>query len=150
MRPFVFVDVDGVLNYLGPTRDGDLADLGVSWPATNDANLDALAAVFIPVWSTAWGERANERFDRDWPIVPLGPVPDWAMRPGGGSWKLEAVRRFAGGRPAAWIDDDVHDDMLEWARNRAAATRIVPIHNHRGLTDDDVDRLIVWSVRNGG
>jgi len=63
-----------------------------------------------------------------------------------GHWKLAAIAAHAGGRPLAWIDDDVNDAAREWARRREAPTIIVETEPATGLTADLAQRLRAWAL----
>ena len=51
---------------------------------------------------------------------------DGRARFGSAHWKLEALDRYAGERPLAWVDDCIDETCQAWAVERAAPTLLVP------------------------
>ena len=64
---------------------------------------------------------------------------------GSADWKLGAIERYAGDRPAAWVDDSLDDVCRAWARGRGAPTLLIETNSVEGLTDAHVDRLLRWA-----
>jgi hypothetical protein len=62
-------------------------------------------------------------------------------------WKLAAVDRHAGRRPAAWIDDAFDDSCHAWAEARRAPTLLVTTDPAVGLTGEHVTDLTAWARR---
>jgi hypothetical protein len=104
------------------------------------------------VWATGWEERANEHLPyllglgREYPTLTFDYDPEW----GTAHWKVSAVERFAGERPAAWIDDSFNEACRSWARDREAPTLLVHTDPAIGLTDELVEELEDWSRRHAG
>jgi hypothetical protein len=105
--------------------------------------LQELSEVFTLVWATNWEDRANLVLAPALGIEPL-PVIYFATRRGrpGQSLKLGAVKAFAGNQPLAWLDDEVGDDMLAWARERRVPTLVRTIYPRVGMSDGDVAALL--------
>ena len=62
-------------------------------------------------------------------------------------WKLDAIERFAGERPLAWVDDALDQECREWAAARAAPTLLVQTDPRAGLTEMEVAELTGWARR---
>ena len=97
-----------------------------------------LAEVYELIWATGWEDRANDHLPL---ILGLpGELPclrfDGRARFGTAHWKLEALERYAGDRPLAWIDDSLDESCYEWAAGAPAPTLLVPTESrhrdHRG------------------
>lgn len=153
-RPLLLVDVDGVISLFGfdPARppDGNFLIVdGVAHFLSADAagHLLKLCEWFEPAWCTGWEEKANEYLPHalglpgPWPYLEFaGPAA-----PGSGHWKLEAVERYAGARPLAWVDDG-HDERTEaWAQARGAPTLLVRPEPRTGLTRQQCAALVDWA-----
>jgi hypothetical protein len=96
-------------------------------------------------------------------VIGIGPLPviefdlpreDTGSEnspPGGsvaGHWKLEALDRFAGGRPVAWIDDSLDQSCFQWAERREAEgcpTLLVPTEPDLGIEEAQVAVLELWA-----
>lgn len=109
-------------------------------------------------WGTTWEHEANRL------IAPLLGLPELAQvarfpRPGfrwtGQTWKLEGMRTFAAqpemaDRPVIWLDDDLHDDAIDWARERTAGgapTAIVQVNGGSGFRQRHVEWIESWLER---
>jgi hypothetical protein len=156
--PILLIDVDGVISLFGALQTGPAVDSALL-PALVDgvphflsrhagARLTSLSDVFQCVWCTGWEERAEEHLPRllglpgGWPHIVFAevPVPD-------AHWKLAAIDGYAGpSRPLAWIDD-AHDTRCEaWAQARPGPTLLIGTDPAEGLTDEQVERLLVWAA----
>jgi hypothetical protein len=112
------------------------------------------------VWCTTWSHEANTRIG---PAIGLPPLPvvefpatDLAADGSGwlqtGSWKWDAVARYAAGRPVAWLDDD-HDD-LHFAPARAAfesaragtSTLLCHCDPRTGLLPEHRNQVRTWAA----
>lgn len=157
-RPILFVDVDGVISLF------DLADSArprgaLHWidgvehciPAELPIRLERLSRRFELVWATGWEHRANERLA---PLLGLAELPtltfDGPAVFGTARWKLDAIGDYAGQRPAAWVDDSLDGECLEWARRRSAPTLVIRAESAVGLTEAHVDELLSWADRFDG
>jgi hypothetical protein len=155
--PILFVDVDGVISLFGfAPGDGTLPGPlywidGVAHciPEEIGERLRSVAEEFELVWATGWEERANEHLPfllklpfRDLPSLTF----DGRAVFGSAHWKLDAIDEYAGDRPAAWIDDNIDDTCLAWARAREAPTLIVETESSKGMTDEHVTLLLAWAT----
>ena len=170
MKPVLLLDVDGVLAPLADPppdgyawrRVGALGSLALA-VAANTRRLRRLAAAFDVVWCTARERDAADILgplhglpERPWVAFgtvrpPGGPIIVPA-NPTGGSWKLPGVdawvRAHAGGRPVAWLDDDLGGDCRAWARARSsdeAPTLLVDVEPVCGVEDRHVEGLLAFA-----
>jgi hypothetical protein len=153
-RPVLFVDVDGVISLFGfnpsdspPGRfhsiDGILHCIGHDAAA----RLARLAERYELVWATGWEEKANEYLVHILGMPGELPVLTFDGRAvfGTAHWKLEAIEEYAGGRPAAWIDDNLDERAETWASRRAAPTLLVRTESPIGIGEEHVELLLRWA-----
>ena len=145
-RPYLLIDVDGVLNPFGAGRapDGfarhELLGYDVWLSPRHGLWLNGLVTWFDLVWATTWEHDAPRLIA---PILELPndfPVIEFRQSEGE-TWKLRDVARFAGNRPLAWIDDDLLGDAFAWADQRTAPTLLIRTSPNVGLVEQDVWRL---------
>jgi hypothetical protein len=154
-RPILFVDVDGVISVFGFPHDGPAPGRFYSVDGLphcishgSGERLLRLARTFELVWATGWEERANEHLPhllglgRELPTLAFDEEPQW----GTAHWKLSAIERYAGERPAAWIDDSFNDACWEWASARSAPTLLVRTEPAIGMKDAHVTALEEWAA----
>lgn len=155
-RPVLFVDVDGVISLFGFERDRAPAGtyhlvegLHHFISASAGRRLARLSEAFELVWATGWERRANEYLPallelpaHELPTVTFNEIPVW----GAAHWKVAAVDRYAGDRPAAWIDDSLDRSCERWAESRRAPTLLVHTRPEVGITEEDVERLLEWAA----
>ena len=152
-RPVLFVDVDGVISlfgWRGALHDAPGRFLNVEGithcigHACGDL-LGRLAERFELVWATGWEEKANDHLPallgleaRELPVLTF----DGRAVFGTAHWKIDAIDRYAGDRPAAWIDDNLDERCERWARDRAAPTLLVRTEPATGIEPEHVERLL--------
>jgi HAD domain in Swiss Army Knife RNA repair proteins len=156
VKPILFVDVDGVISLFGSAPGIREMPGPFHWidgvahciPPAGGERLRRLAERYELVWATGWEEKANEYLphilglrDRDLPCLSF----DGRAVFGTAHWKLEAIEEYAGGRPAAWIDDSLDDTCRHWAASRPAPTLLVETTSSEGLTEEQVRRLLDWA-----
>jgi hypothetical protein len=141
-RPLLILDVDGVL--LPLTRDSS-APAPSGFRAARAWSFDVLVPVHLPsalgefaasfelVWCSDWEHAANRE------VAPLFGLPELPTLTrgrgrGGGWWKLDAVREYAGERPLVWADDQMSSTARRWATERNASTLLLRPHRERGLS----------------
>ncbi len=160
-RPLLLLDVDGVLNVLGPgpgcrMRDVVAGGSVVRFRADLPDVLARLGKRFELVWATTWESAANDCLAEPFglPALPqvsfsAHPETDWVGPDE--TWKLPAVREAVGDRPCAFLDDDLGQDAHAWARYRAASvpTLVLDVDPSTGLTDADVERLLKFAASLG-
>ncbi|GAA3111041.1 hypothetical protein GCM10020254_66440 [Streptomyces goshikiensis] len=67
--------------------------------------------------------------------------------PRGTFWKTQYVLEYAGGRPFAWIDDDITDLDREYVDQRHPARALLLRADERiGLLRADFDALAAWAA----
>jgi hypothetical protein len=160
-KPLLLVDVDGVLSLFGfdagspPPGRPALID-GVPHLLSEQAAevLRAVSPQYDCAWCTGWEDRAGEHLPwlldlpRGWPFVSLEAARG-AAGPGlsvAGHWKLDAIDRFARGRPLAWIDDALDQECFDWAAARPAPTLLVECDPAVGLVRDAERALLEFAA----
>ncbi|MBN6038302.1 HAD domain-containing protein [Amycolatopsis sp. 195334CR] len=154
--PLLFLDVDGPLIPFGLTAYPALGPPDDSNPLLSRLDpghgprLAALACDLL--WATTWMHDANEI------IAPRLGLPELAVvawpepsavddldERAGLHWKTRALVDRAGGRPFAWVDDEITDVDRAWVsahhRGSALLHRVDPRY---GLTDADYTALEGW------
>ena len=153
-RPVLFLDVDGVISLFGFQRSGPPPGTfhsidGILHCIGSDAadRLRRLAGTYELVWATGWEEKANEYLVHILELPGDLPVLTFEGRAvfGSSHWKLEAIDEYAGGRPAAWIDDNLDERAEKWAHKRHAPTLLVRTDSALGITDEHVETLLRWA-----
>lgn len=150
--PLLLLDVDGVLNpYAASTCPAGYTEHRffrgedpVRLCLAHGPWLQELAARFQLVWATAWGREANRLLAPllqlpQLSTVPFPPIPFDPLE------KLEAVVRYVGDRPVAWIDDALTPEAYAWAAKRAAPTLLISIDPADGLTRLAIERVLRWA-----
>lgn len=173
-KPLLMVDIDGVISLFGAPQIEDLqASAGVRPGAPTDAqtlegrfcsidgiphflslsaaaHLLALTEVFDVVWASGWEERANEHLPHllgvpaELPFLRFSGEPD-ELGSKHAHWKLQAIDSYAGGRPLAWIDDNLNAACQDWANARSAPTLLVATVPEHGLTSHETRLLMAWA-----
>jgi hypothetical protein len=155
------VDIDGVISLFGgpAALTGDVSERAVDGSfhsiegiphflsAIAAAHLLDLAEHFELVWASGWEERADEHLPHLLGLPSGMPFLrfDRAVGRSNAHWKLDAIERFAGRRPLAWIDDALDDECRDWAAARGAPTLLVQTDPRVGLTDSEVAALTAWA-----
>lgn len=156
-RPILALDVDGVISLFGfegpPGEAPGRFHLinGMAHCISDDVGgrINRLADRYEVIWATGWEDRANERLPH---LLGLpGELPfltfDGQARFGTAHWKIDAIDRFAGDRPLAWVDDCIDDSCHAWAESRSAPTLLVPTDSFAGLTEEATEHLLAWAER---
>jgi hypothetical protein len=156
-RPLLMVDIDGVISLFGapaPTgrgsREGSFHSIeGMPHflSATAAAHLLALSRRFELVWASGWEERANEHLPHLLGLPKGMPFLSFERSVGRSNahWKLDAIGRYAAGRPLAWVDDAFNAACHEWALERPSPTLLVQTDPEVGLTEREALRLEGWA-----
>ena len=158
MRPFLLLDVDGVLNPFAAAQCPagfveydffpDVQPVRIC--TAHGAWLAELRPHFEFVWATAWAEEANRLLA---PLLGLDALPCIRVPPPpfAPAVKFRGVREFVGDRAFAWIDDDFAPEAILWARRRPAAALLLFADPEYGLTRRLVDECLRWvGVEPGG
>lgn len=169
MKPWLLIDVDGVLN-VSPSQhrpDGAWTEHVVEdrngIPYRLHLNqihgewLDGLTDAFALVWCTTWTRIASATIGpliglpAGLPYVPLGD-PRYSDHQVGVCWKTPLVHFWLEGRSAAWIDDDIttrdSDGLVTPAGPegiRSPAALALQIDPNVGLLTEHVETLRAWA-----
>lgn len=108
------------------------------------------ALPFDLVWATTWEDEANTYLA---PVLglPQLPVIIWstprAEPPGGVFWKTPGIVAWAGGRPFAWLDDQITEADHEWVTGHHAGPALLHRIDPRvGLRPEDFAVLAAWAA----
>jgi hypothetical protein len=150
-RPLALIDVDGVLNPYGAVTcpsgyaEHDLfpGEDPVRVCASHGPLLLSLAEHAELTWATSWDDNANRLLG---PLLGLPELPYIpCFQPQINHYdKFPAIARGVGPRPLVWFDDLHSVQAVEWARHRAAPTRLIHVDPAVGLTGDDVELAIAF------
>lgn len=154
MKPLLFIDVDGVLNRLVlglpdipehlTYREVLHRESGGTFPLHMDrADADRLLSLTDVVdlaWGTTWEHEANETIG-PWLGLPKLPV---ATR-GEDFSKVPGMRRLAGNRPFAWLDDDIWAQDYRLLEQHPAKVLPVKVDEVTGLTDEHIAQVRQWA-----
>lgn len=160
MKPILLVDIDGVLNVFGWSWDGyeppttGLEDVfeakgyKIRFPTGLKERMAKLNDAFECVWATTWEDEARAHiapklgFGFGWDVIHFGSHPRQT------TWKLPDVEAWcdknAEDRRVAWVDDDLHGDAADWARDRGN-TLLVSTAHETGLTQPLTTMLLSWA-----
>jgi hypothetical protein len=150
--PLLLMDVDGVLNPYPACPEGfseydffPQDDEPVRLAAVHREWLHELAASFEMVWTSGWGDEANEYLC---PHVGLPELPTIAFPslPSEPAAKVPAIAAFVVDRAVAWVDYLLTPEARTWARERSYPTLLVDVDHEIGLTRDAVDALLAWRL----
>ncbi len=165
-RPWLFLDVDGVLNaYELPRRpppdafDDFRPVEAMGFRLMLSAEMGRrLARLPVDIaWSTTWSPYVDEVIAGavGLPVgLPVAATPPASHDPlAFSNWKLAGVRSFLEGRrrPFVWLDDDALDlpgpdgaTPHEWAASLAMPTLLVAPSPLTGLRPGDLDAIATW------
>lgn len=159
-RPFLLLDVDGVLNpwlmHRLPAgyrhhQIGIFDVILAEWHGPAILELCRTAGLDL-VWATTWEDHANDEIaprvglPSDLPWIRFSDEDAGALVE---TWKLPAVQRAVGDRPCVWIDDDLWSDAWTWAEQRSEAgtpTLLVQPHPEQGLVAAHLDEVAIWAA----
>lgn len=144
--PYLLLDVDGVLFPIADEAppgyrritvrgfDFFMNDKHIAW-------LAELSSLYELVWATMWEQHAPRHVAPLYELPSDMPVIEFNTLPVDGNWKLPDVGRFCSGRPLAWIDDDLTNDVYTWAKTRQPPTLLIKPDPTLGMTQQHVDQL---------
>jgi hypothetical protein len=173
MKPYLFLDVDGVLNVrIMPYQehaievDADLVPqnaftrrfsgpsvtFNVRLPNSYSGWLAELAAVYELAWATTWEHLANTYLSPllelgELPVVELSahpPNPEEVRRDYVAEWKWRNLELFADGRPFAFVDDMAARVAANYPLTPGASRGALCVEY--GLTREHVDALLAFAV----
>ncbi|MFJ8538700.1 HAD domain-containing protein [Streptomyces sp. NPDC093591] len=161
----LFIDIDGTLLPFGAERPYPVHEPRFPLPQSAadhpllarvdpalGVRLARLAALGCElVWATTWMDDANTTLAPWLGLAPL-PVLDWPdegeepwLGPHGLHWKTRPLVAWAGGRPFAWVDDEISDADRAWVAAHHPAPALLHRVDHRyGLTARDFTVLEEW------
>ncbi|MFJ2937397.1 hypothetical protein ACIO8G_32090 [Streptomyces sp. NPDC087219] len=154
--PLLFLDVDGPLIPFGasgreyptyaPPPPPSVSPLLARLDPAQGPRLAALP--YALVWATTWEDDANAWVASRLGLaaLPLVRWPEDGPEPTPGvHWKVPGLVAWAGGRPFAWVDDEIGAADRDWVAahhpGRALLHRVDP---RQGLTAADFRTLAGW------
>ncbi|MFV2086580.1 HAD domain-containing protein [Micromonospora sp. LOL_021] len=158
-RPYVFLDVDGVLIPLAaratsrspsPHRAAHLDAIGNPLLERVDPEdgRRLLALDCQLVWATTWMAEANEVVAPllGLPELPVVAWPDSDDEPPRGvHWKTPFLTSWAAGHAFVWLDDEISDLDRRWvAEHHPGKALLHRVDPHLGLTDADFSTIGQW------
>jgi hypothetical protein len=151
-RPVLLLDVDGVLNPYGTVEcpegftEYDLfpGEESVRVCPAHGEWISELGYVFDVAWATGWNDDANHVLAPLLGIAAL-PVVTMPLPPFQPHEKVPPIARFAGERPAVWIDDLHPAQAWTWSADRPQPTLLIPVAPAVGLTRRVVDQALTWA-----
>ncbi|MGW1534260.1 hypothetical protein [Streptomyces aureus] len=165
-RPLLYLDVDGPLNPYAakPERrpEGYTTIRVALRPGRPlrvwlhpDHGRALLALDYELCWATSWMDAANRWIA---PVIGLPELP-WVdftgalfnERPDGVHWKTERIVTHAGGRPFAWVDDELSpaDDAFVTTHHPAPAL-LHHVNPRLGLREPDFEALRTFAADTTG
>ncbi|MEO3977723.1 HAD domain-containing protein [Streptomyces sp. CAU 1734] len=161
-KPFLFLDVDGVLNPAAPHPATDfeartLLGFRVLLSRRHGDWLHELSQVHELCWATTWEENANTHIAPalGLPQLPVVRFTGCAPQPGDprtpvlelfSAAKWAPLLRHAGPRPFAWLDDVIPPRLVRNSLLRRDRL-LLRVDARRGLERHHVDRLLAAPPR---
>ena len=161
-RPWLLIDVDGVLNPL-IVVDGfeihELRPIGWTGPPLNvqlsgrhGEWINALTDIFDLVWATTWEQSANVLIapivglPTDLPVIPFTEPRlrhNWNV-----SFKSPAVAAYVGSHPFVWLDDSITEADTAWFSQLPGVGPFLlqSIDPMVGLTEQDCQAVREWAA----
>jgi hypothetical protein len=168
MKPLLLLDVDGPLNpwqanpnrrpkdytthRLRPEGWKNLRKRPLRVWLKPSHGADLLALPFELVWCTTWTHEANQMIGPvlglpELPVVTFDPEWKLLTRDDGTYFKTHDVVSWAGGRPFAWVDDEISDFDREYvAANHAGPALLHHVSPRLGLLEPDFKALAAWAA----
>jgi hypothetical protein len=153
MKPFLFLDVDGVLNASPPIEGHQVTrKLGfpICIPPGTKERIASLVEVFEPVWATTWRGDAHPNFAAELDLTSAPPWPYIKFR----DLKILSILDYVVSvhmsgtsvRRWVWIDDDApwEIDHLGLVPDGRKSLAIAP-ETGVGLTDEHVAQALAFA-----
>ncbi|WP_419994015.1 hypothetical protein [Streptomyces boninensis] len=157
--PLLMLDVDGPLNpWAAPecppgyqtylVTGLQVGDLHVWLNTGHGERLQRLP--YHLVWATTWMHEANVVIGGRALGLPTLDVIEWTGMhlpdPDGLYWKTRQIAAWAGGRPFAWVDDEIGDADREWVAEHYDGPALLHWVDPRvGLVEADFVALEEWA-----
>jgi len=147
--------MDPVDQYGQPWTSLSRKPLRVWLKESHGADLLVLADAFDLVWASTWGPEANRLIGPAVGLPELEYVNFWAQsktpekpeRSSGVYWKTPLLVTYAGGRPFAWIDDEITQADREYvAANHPGPALLHHVSPRLGLLEPDFKALADWAA----
>lgn len=153
-RPLLALDVDGPIVLFGQHAPDEVRELWIGEiPITISRNvhqiLQKLNERFQIVWYSSWEKSASYELA---PKIGLPTGLPWvplslARAKPGESRKFPALRKWLKAeRPLAIVDDEIGNDMTDWAASRAEPTLLLEIDPRFGLRAVHLEQLVEFSM----
>lgn len=151
MKPYLFIDVDGVLNPDKPSRHHrryEILDFTVYLSNSHGTSLRNLSKKFDLVWATTWQNLANKHIAPKIGIDAL-PYVTWSVeypnsRFNGPMIKTIEIVDYANGRPFAWIDDEIEIADRRFIIDMDCYCFPLRINPRTGLSASDIRMVDDW------
>lgn len=149
MKPLLFLDVDGVINALDKSLDGEMIErkgFKIRFQPWLRECLLRLHEHFEVVWCTTWEEEAESCFAEVLGLPGTRPYVNWRQRMHDNR-KLPHLLEYAGNRPFAWLDDmaTMEFEELGYRPDAFRPNLIVVPDDKVGLTPAHTDQLIAFA-----
>ncbi|WP_084546416.1 HAD domain-containing protein [Glycomyces arizonensis] len=154
-QPLLFLDVDGTVIPFSQNGSGSAETARDAYLARIDPELGRRLAA-LPcalVWATTWEDVANTEVASRLGLAPLRVVhwpeasneDEYEDRWFNLHWKTRTLVAWAGGRPFAWVDDEISDADVEWvAAHHHGRALLHPVAAAQGITHHDLEALAAW------
>lgn len=157
-RPILFLDVDGTVLPGGHLALPEKIEDWAAWQSPLNPRLSTIDPLHgerlraLPcdlIWATAWMHDANKVIAPllGLPQLPVADLPDAPDEDPVGvlHWKTRTLVAIAGGRPFAWLDDELTDLDRAWVAARHQGQALLHrVDGTAGLTRADLTTVGNW------
>ena len=162
-KPFLLIDVDGVVNVTNRSQNTKTYKIfkAAGYPIRIRHEMPdwlfRLSGHFHLVWCTMWDDLANTELSPELDLPSLPYIPCWESQETVVEWnghalhtKIPLIADHMKERPFAFVDDWLRSGDMMWAagRNKAVApTKFLPIDPRMGLLEHHVNKLVGWAIQ---